>query len=586
MVIQKILFSQEDKLEWKLFFRGVPQGRIGEKNGETFIKVSKGERLSTNTYFNSFSLDKWKKYTSIKDLTLNLRLQGDAEVRVLGVRKIFDKLQMEEVFRINETFQKEWLQIDITLKEEYINVYFEISAIDEVMFVGGYFSTSAEVKKDIKIGVDICTFNRYDYLEKNIAKLKSAMNEKDSLLHNKMEIFIVDNGNDNKTRQLVSENVHVFLQDAKGSAGGFTRGMLEITDRQAFTHCIVMDDDVYLYPEVLERLYCFLSFLKEDYDDALIGGALMRMDIPYIQHESGALWNAGNIVSCKASFDMRDFSNVVKNEIEEKTEYMGWWFCCISLVAIEKRGYPLPIYFHRDDVEFGLRNPKQITLNGICTWHEPFESKVAVVNEYYDMRNLGILLALYESKKQRTLYMKFVMKRVLVSLFRYRYDTAELILAGVEDFLQGPDWVTNKDSGVYYEELKGQALLKGNAESVEKHFEYDFRMANACEGKIQKCLRYIMLNGYFLKAKKTVIVPAYEPDTSFFWRAKKVCFYNEYTGECHVGQKSVANFLKVMKKLTSDLSKIYFGYTGVSKSWKEREKEHISGIYWRKKLEL
>lgn len=86
---------------------------------------------------------------------------------------------------------------------------------------------------------------------------KNIIDNPESLLYNKMEVFVVDNANDHKTLQFQNKKIHVFLQNQKGSAGGFTRGMMEITQNKNFTHCVVMDDDVRLYPAVIERLYLF-----------------------------------------------------------------------------------------------------------------------------------------------------------------------------------------------------------------------------------------------------------------------------------------------------------------------------------------
>lgn len=588
MIIQKILFPQDNKLDPELFFRLSQHVKIENEGKESSVRITRGGCLCANTYFNSFSLYKWIKYTIIQDLMLNLRMKGNAEIRVFGSNKLQAELETQELFRRRVSFgeKSNWVNLDIPLINKYINVYFEIYAIDsDVMVEGGYFSTSATEQNDIRIGLDICTFNRYEYLERNISRLKETIIYKeDNPIHDKLEVFVVDNGNNTKTYELSDAQIHVFLQEEKGSTGGFTRGMLEIERKQTFTHCLLMDDDVYLYPEVLERLYYFLTLLKTDYDDAIIGGALMRMDIPYIQHESGALWNDGNIVSCKPNADMRSYVNVVENEVEEKTEYMGWWFCCIPLIIIKKRGYPLPVYFHRDDVEFGLRNPKQITLNGICTWHEPFESKTAIVNEYYDMRNMGILLTLYGDEKSKISYMKTIIKRVMISLFRYDYSMAELILRGVEDFLKGAEWITNNDGGNHYRELKKKDKVPISLSNAEEYFQNDYRMRTVAENKIKKLLRYIMLNGYFFKAKKTVIVSAYEPNTYFFWRAKEVYFYNEYREEYYYGHKNIMKFCEVIKRLMKIMLNVQLTYDVIAKGWAEKKIEYLSKEYWEKKL--
>ncbi|MEI3199181.1 MAG: hypothetical protein V8S12_01795 [Lachnospiraceae bacterium] len=65
------------------------------------------------------------------------------------------------------------------------------------------------------------------------------------------------------------------------------------------------------------------------------------------------------------------------NEQELATEYTGWWYTCIPLRCIDNDNLPLPIFIHRDDVEYGLRVGKKkfIFLNGIGVWHEAFEKK-------------------------------------------------------------------------------------------------------------------------------------------------------------------------------------------------------------------
>ena len=55
MILQKIIFPKEDLCaEKELYYRGDL-----EKEGET---------IQFNTYFNSFSIEKWKKYTNLENL--------------------------------------------------------------------------------------------------------------------------------------------------------------------------------------------------------------------------------------------------------------------------------------------------------------------------------------------------------------------------------------------------------------------------------------------------------------------------------------------------------------------------------------
>ena len=49
----------------------------------------------------------------------------------------------------------------------------------------------------------------------------------------------------------------------------------------------------------------------------------------------------------------------------------------ISTKLIKENGLPLPIFVRGDDIEFSMRNNKEIvSLNGINVWHDPFILKI------------------------------------------------------------------------------------------------------------------------------------------------------------------------------------------------------------------
>ena len=52
--------------------------------------------------------------------------------------------------------------------------------------------------------------------------------------------------------------------------------MIEALKDPAFTHVILMDDDIILNPDVLRKTGYFLSAVKKEWQDAPLGGALMR----------------------------------------------------------------------------------------------------------------------------------------------------------------------------------------------------------------------------------------------------------------------------------------------------------------------
>ena len=65
------------------------------------------------------------------------------------------------------------------------------------------------------------------------------------------------------------------------------------------THALLMDDDIVIEPEALVKTYQILTLLKDEYEDAFIGGAMLRLDKQAIQVEAGASWNGGWLKSLK-----------------------------------------------------------------------------------------------------------------------------------------------------------------------------------------------------------------------------------------------------------------------------------------------
>ena len=79
MIVQKLLFPRKEICEeWEMYYRDVTDSAYHD--GAIYLKA--GEKISLETYFNSFSIGKWMKYTELKDLHLELFMTGQAEIAV------------------------------------------------------------------------------------------------------------------------------------------------------------------------------------------------------------------------------------------------------------------------------------------------------------------------------------------------------------------------------------------------------------------------------------------------------------------------------------------------------------------------
>lgn len=570
--LQNIVFPYMDRKDvTDLYFRLSKQAVISN-NG---IILKQNSSLNTLTYFNSFSVEKWARYTVVNRFFMEFLFLGTAVISVMNTYIENGELIIKTIS--SDEYSCDGINpicIPFVMDGFKGLLGYEVMAVTGVTFISGRYFTECEPLCDIALAINICTRNRQEYLLNNVKKLLKLS----EYLPNGLEIFISNNGTYIELGELENKSVHIFNQPGFGSSGGFSRGAYEIISsmRDRITHVIFMDDDVCIEKESIFRTWSLLSYAYPEYSDNILGGALLRMDIRYIQHESGASWNNGYIKSINHNFDLRNIKDITLNELETQSDYFGWWFCCIPVMMLINKGLSLPIYFHREDVEYGLRNPSNTCLNGICVWHEPFENKPFSVNKYYDTRNTGVVNSIYIKKFGTVNYIKYVFRQTVYEIFRYRYLDALLILKGAEDFCHGPEWMISNDSNEMYEELKRRGYLYICGIPPENIIKY-----NTIETSKHRFWRLFTLNGYLLPASGQITIPAGYMDKAAFFRVKKVFFYSESLGSFYTVERSWLKTIQVFLKMISVFIKIFTRYHIVSKMWRSNIEKYTSITFWK-----
>jgi galactofuranosylgalactofuranosylrhamnosyl-N-acetylglucosaminyl-diphospho-decaprenol beta-1,5/1,6-galactofuranosyltransferase len=125
------------------------------------------------------------------------------------------------------------------------------------------------------------------------------------------------------------------------------------------------------------------------------------------------------------------------------TEYNGWWACLVPAAIIRAIGYPLPLFFQWDDIEFGYRARAHgfptVALPGAGVWHADFGWKDwDEWHRYFNMRNGLITAALHTgfSRKRILRRLGTLLSQYLVAM---HYGLAATMVKAVEDFLEGPE---------------------------------------------------------------------------------------------------------------------------------------------------
>lgn len=557
------------------------------------ILFQKGGVVTTDTYFNSLSVEKWRKYTKVTKVQLRLCLQGKFNVSLCWKQKIND-MYVERELKNETVCADSRTEITLEFSEETKGMFFfRLEALEKgAKFFGG--SYDAEVQEEcrpVKIGIVVCTYRREKYVCDNVRLInRDIIENPESPLYGRLEMFISDNGKTLEPFKLSSEKIHVFPNKNAGGAGGFTRGLMEILKRpeREITHALLMDDDVVVDTASILRTAVILSLLKEEYVSAFIGGAMLRSDQRNIQIESGASWNAGNLVPLKANLDLRLWQNCLLNEQEEYREYNAWWFCCFPMRLVSADNLPLPIFIRGDDLEYGLRNMKTLILmNGICVWHEPFENKYSSFLEYYIIRNRLIDNSFHFPKWGRKELIRELIREYRREGYLYRYQNVALYMRGIRDFLKGIDFLEQTDAEELHRQIMASGYRAVPAEELEVPFfyqEYE-RGRKEKHSKLHEVVRRLTLNGYLLPAKHVRTVPMATARPEFVWRARTILFYDIVENKGFVTHRSVRTFIRQGFEVLSVIAAIQTKYEKAKQSYISRGDEIRQLAFWEKYLD-
>lgn len=559
-----------------------------------------------DTYFNGFSTGKWAKYTIVDKVQLILEFQGTFSVELV-YQYLKEGEASEEILESREITgsgkTKARFEFGSNRTEGIYAFRCQALAEDSVIFGGRYLSENL-MPSNLKVNfmVDICTFKREEYVYRNLNLLKRQILENpESPLYRHMYVHISDNAKTLDTSVADGDFVKISPNKNAGGVGGFTRGIIEALSRakdRDISHVLLMDDDAMIEPASLETNFTFLTVLKEEYKDYTLAGSILQLNKPYLQYEAGAQWNQGAIEALKHKVDLRDVKVLLLNEDEsEKVEYAGWWYCCIPLSVIDKDNLPLPLFIHRDDVEYGLRTGKGfIYLNGVGVWHEAFENKVSGPMEYYDIRNHCIVNAIHCPDYSTRLLKGMLLKWASSNIVKYRYQYVDMNIRGLEDFLKGADWFMQQEPVALHAEI---CKLNYKAKPKEEYIgykgiteeDYDWeKLITPDESDFipvwKKLLHLLVVNGYILPSKKdrVPVVPPYNNIYKMFRLSEAIM--TDAAGNSVSTKRSIKRMFQCYRNLFRAMRRINKEYEPARQSFQDRYREMTSLDFWRKYLDL
>ena len=585
MILQNVVFPQKDICgEYELYYHK-RQGTLREEEGN--LVLAPETELSFFTYFNGFSIDKWKRYTNVREVDAVVECQGACEISLW-------RATQEESALSKECLKKEVVEggecrIRFSCEEQSGILYLEVRAKNEMTFSRARFESVEDVVNPVTIAIGICTYRREEFVIKTLEALRRYLIEnEESPLFDHLYVYVSDNGNTLPASELSDQHIHVMANKNAGGAGGFGRCMLEAekdADKYGLTHILFMDDDIVLEPEAILRTYAILAMVRTSYADAMLGGGLLRMDIPYIQHANGEMWRGGHIGFTKRGYDLRKEEYVFKNEEELPMEYNGWWFCCIPLGKYF-RGYPLPIFIHGDDIEYGLRFDGRImTLNGIGVWHDAFDNRKASSMEYYDMRNTLIACAIHHPEFSKLHMVKIVCRHLAGQMLHYREEDQRLTMKGVEDYCKGTAFLKKTDPVALHQQIMQMGYqMKDMSKELEELRAEDYYVKPEPEklyeerGFSRKHL--LSVNGWLLPGRKEILPIPMGMHPRYLHRYKKALLYDPDTKKGFFVERKRKNLFITVARCFKMWRLLSCHYRQAVTDYREHWEELASREFW------
>lgn len=579
--VQKLILDPDLALPEELFFRG------DYRHEEGSLIVEKSGELVLNTYFNSFSAEQWGKLTEIQKVGFLLTLRGTGRVQLWcakdsGEEKLIDEVPFALEKETEILIGQQRALCDLG-RMSWIRLLAENGA---AALSGGRIITETVPRQRPKLACCFCTYRREKELLRNVRELTGDNYPPDSVLQEKLDIYIADNGHTLSPEEF-DDPEHVFLLENPnyGGSAGFTRCLIEagIKKKGQYSHLILMDDDAVIYRFVLARTAALLSFLKSEYRDHMIGGALLSLEQPWLQMENGAEFRNRETLRNGARVDLREFHSVFSNQKRDKVvNYNAWVFSCIPAGFVNENNLPLPFFIHGDDVEYGLRfQGKILLLNGICVWHPGPRTTRPAYAAYYGRRNFSIVEAIYPPHTTAKQYLKIEARKMLRLLTEYRYAYAWYCIRGCRDFLRGADWFLRHDPEEKNREIRAwKQYEKCHVEDAAVLLE---KPLSGPKKKMKDRVFDLLLPAVVDRRAYNNDVAWWEIDYS---RTAEICVVDPVTGDGLAFRRDRQAQRELLKEFCKLSLEILAGYDCAAKDWRDRASELSSYAFWEKYLGL
>lgn len=469
VTVQRVLFAPPaDWIDPELYFRATgPDGSTGVRARRTSLELDAGAAVATDTYFGRFRASQWQRWTTVPEVAIRGRVQGDLRVRAY-TEDIGGHLRLESSHRHSGAGFDGDIELTVPLDRfadgGAIHVRVDAGADGGTLTDLRYTVAADEVRRDLPTDIVICTYNR----PVDCANTVATLADDPAALERVRTVRVVDQGDRHpedhadfqRAKDVLGERLSVVKQPNLGGAGGFSRGM---RDAAAAGDCQILltDDDIRPEPETTLRLSALACCAAKP---MLLGAQMLFLYNPTHLFRTGETydWKSLTVLENDPLYSHADVDVRKKHQLRRLgVEYNAWWTCLVPSQVVEDIGLALPLFFQYDDIDFGFRAAKAgyptDTVPGAAVWHADFYWKdVENAAQYFGLRN-GLVAAAMHGPVTSKDMVGTVTRRIMSNIVSMRYGLAWTQMEAVRDMLRGPSVLDEASQGDFARISAGRA---------------------------------------------------------------------------------------------------------------------------------
>lgn len=573
-----------------LYLRGT--GADFDTDGTLALTAQAAVRF--DTYFNLFSIGKWRRYCDLSDLHLALWGQGEVVVTI-GQHLPDSAPQTLSDTTLTLSGDSAATRIDlchIARAHEGPGVlWFGLTATGgSARVVQAAWQTRQPPVRVPDLTLSITTFRREAAVARSVARFRDFAATSDLAPH--LHLVVVDNG---QSADVTSDDhVTVFPNANLGGAGGFARGLIEAR-RRGSSHCLFMDDDAAVHMDSIDRTWRFLAWAQDP--SVAVAGALSIAAHKWAIWENGALFES-NCKPLHMGTDLRSADQTAALDFASTGApahnfYGGWWY--FAFPVAHATHMPFPFFVRGDDISFGLAHEfNTVTLPGVMSFQdEDFADKESLQTLYLDLRgHLAHHLALPHMEIGRLRTLRIAWWFYARSAVQLHYDTLAALDLSFADALAGPDFfaahadmsVRRADLAALRRDEAWKPIPDGAMPPKER------RWINPdiwpMRWLIQLTLNGHLVPGFHLFGNRMVLTPGQRGQLHPCWGAAEITYWDSEAGRYFTVRHSKARFFGAVLGLLRNSVRFLRGYKALLADWRRGYGRLTTQSWWQATLGL